>query len=342
MQNYRVIFTVLTLGLAMTVGAAGSQDAKSSSGSTSKFSGLKKVTLKLATIYAPDHPVSQGIDQMVKTCFAKSEGTLEIQHFPAAQIGNEPSIHEGMRNGSVDMAVMGISEVGKRFEPVLVFDAPFIFRDSDHMRKGFESEVGKKLWSDYETKSGIKMLYPIYYGTRQLTTNKPVSNTAELKGMKIRVPDQPNSVNLWKALGAVPTPMNLGEVYLSLQTGVVDGQENPLATIISSKFFEVCKYINQTNHSVQSVPLFMTVKSFNSLDPVLRTVLMDAITTDIAGINAKIKEYEVVELERLQANNGIKVVKTNYEDFKKAAQDIITKGEAAWGKGIYDQLQQIK
>lgn len=182
-----------------------------------------KVVLKLATIYAPDHPVSIGLDNLVKTVAAESGGRLEIQHFPAAQLGNEPSIHEGLRNYTIDMAVMGISEVGKRFEPVLVFDAPFIFRDADHMMVAFNSDTGNKLWSEFENKTSIKMMAPIYYGTRILTTTKPVPNVATLKGMKIRVPDQPNSVDTWKALGATPTPMNLGEVYLSLQTGVVDG-----------------------------------------------------------------------------------------------------------------------
>jgi tripartite ATP-independent transporter DctP family solute receptor len=304
--------------------------------------GEKQVTLKLATIYAPSHPVSIGLEKLVATCYEKSGGKLDIQHFPAAQIGNEPSIHEGLRNGTVHMAVMGISEVGKRYEPVLVFDAPFLFRDADHMLRAFNGEAGRKLWKDFAAATDITMLIPIYYGTRQLTTNKAVPNTAALAGMKIRVPDQPNSVAAWKALGAVPTPMNLSEVYLSLQTGVVDGQENPLATIISSKFYEVCKFINMTNHSVQSVPLFINTKVYESLSPALKAILDEAIAADVAEISEEIKKYEVTELKRLREEEGITVVKTDYADFLAAARTVIEASEPQWGKGLYNKLQAVK
>jgi tripartite ATP-independent transporter DctP family solute receptor len=299
-----------------------------------------KVVLKLATIYAPDHPVSIGLDNLVKTVAAESGGRLEIQHFPAAQLGNEPSIHEGLRNYTIDMAVMGISEVGKRFEPVLVFDAPFIFRDADHMMVAFNSDTGNKLWSEFENKTSIKMMAPIYYGTRILTTTKPVPNVATLKGMKIRVPDQPNSVDTWKALGATPTPMNLGEVYLSLQTGVVDGQENPLATIVSSKFHEVCKFFNLTYHSVQSTPLFMSTNAYNKLDAELKDILDKAIKKDVYAITENIKEYEVSELESL-AKQGITLVEVERQGFIDAAMPVINAGEASWGKGIYQTLQNM-
>lgn len=304
--------------------------------------GAKKVTLKLATIYAPSHPVSIGLEKLVETCLKKSGGKLNIQHFPAAQIGNEPSLHEGLRNGTVHMVVMGISEAGKRYEPVLVYDAPFLFRDADHMLKSFADATGRELWKKYAEASGITMLAPIYYGTRQLTTNKAVPNTAALSGMKIRVPDQPNSVATWKALGAVPTPMNLNEVYLSLQTGVVDGQENPLATIVSSKFYEVCKFINMTNHSVQSVPLFVNTETYEKLHPALRAILDEAIATDVANISDEIKTYEVTELQRLQSEEGITVVQTDFADFLRAAQTVIKASESEWGAGLYDKLQSIK
>lgn len=299
-----------------------------------------KIVFKLATIYAPDHPVSLGLDDLVKTVAEESNGRLEIQHFPASQLGSEPSIHEGLRNYTVDMAVMGISEVGKRYEPVLVFDAPFIFRDADHMTKAFNSELGKDLWDKFEAKTDIKMLSPIYYGTRILTTTKPVPNVETLKGMKIRVPDQPNSVSTWKALGATPTPMNLGEVYLSLQTGVVDGQENPLATIVSSKFHEVCKFFNMTYHSVQSVPLFISTNSYNKLDEELKGVLDRAIKKDIHAITENIKQYENFELKKL-ATQGISLVEVERQGFIDAVQPVVNAGEGVWGKGVYQKLQNI-
>lgn len=303
------------------------------------LSNVEPATLTLAHIYAAEHPFTIGLDDFVQKVSEATDGKLEIKHFSAAQLGDEPSIHEGLKNGTVDMAVMGISEAGKDYEPVMVMDAPFIFTDVNQMMAANESEVGQELWSAYGEASGIKMLSPIYYGTRQLTTNKKVSNVSDLAGLKIRVPSQENSVAVWQALGASPTPMNLSEVYLSLQTGVVDGQENPVATILSQGFQEVCSYMNMTYHSVQNCPLFISSASYEKLDPALAQIFDECVAEYMPEITASMVEYEnsmideIANGDSMEINNDVDI-----DSFKAALADYIKQNESVWGEGVYDAL----
>lgn len=303
------------------------------------LSAVEPVTLKLAHIYAAEHPFTIGLDAFCEQVSEVSEGKLTIEHFPAAQLGDEPSLHEGLKNGAVDMVVMGISEAGKDYEPVLVLEAPFLFSSPHQMLAANYSEMGQQLWADFEANTGMKMMSPIYYGTRQLTTKEKVNSTADLSGMKIRVPSQQNSVDVWTALGAVATPMNLSETYLSIQTGVVDGQENPIATILSQAFDEVCNYMNMTGHQVQSCPLFMSVEKYNALDENLQKVLDYCVENYVKTITDDVIEYEnsmidtIRDAGKMEINEDIDV-----DSFKNALADYIAKGAEIWGEGMYDAL----
>lgn len=327
-------------------GSSQSSSASQSGGSASSsgqgqwdLTNVEAATLKLAHIYAPEHPFTIGLDKFSEQVYELSEGKLEIAHYPAAQLGDEPSLHEGLKNGSIDMVVMGISEAGKDYEPVLVMDAPFIFSDAKQMLAANDSELGQKLWADFADASDITMLSPIYYGARQLTTNKSVSSVADLAGLKIRVPSQENSVAVWNTLGATATPMNLSEVYLSLQTGVVDGQENPIATIISSGFDEVCGYMNMTSHSVQNCPLFIASSVYEKLDPTLKEILDYCVDTYVSAISQDVIDYENGMIDEIRADGKMEVNENvDVAGFREKLADYIQAGAATWGEGVYDTL----
>lgn len=315
------------------------ENVSEEAGGDSELDNVEPVTLKLAHIYAAEHPFTIGLDEFVNAVSEASEGKLTIEHYSAAQLGDEPSIHEGLKNGTVDMAVMGISEAGKDYEPVMVMDAPFIFSNAEQMLAANESEMGQQLWTDYEAASGIKMMSPIYYGTRQLTTNKKVSCVADLAGLKIRVPSQENSVAVWETLGATPTPMNLSEVYLSLQTGVVDGQENPIATIVSQGFPEVCDYMNMTSHSVQNCPLFIATSVYESLDPAVVKVLDECIAEYITKISQSVIDYEKSMVDEIAAGGQMEVNSdVDVDDFRNTLSAYIEENASVWGEGVYDAL----
>jgi tripartite ATP-independent transporter DctP family solute receptor len=197
------------------------------------------ITLKLGHVAGSDPKDNwqAGSAKFAELVDQKTKGAVNVQVFPSSQLGNDRDMTEGMRLGSVDFAL--IAGVLSNFEPRLgLLEIPYIFRDAEHMRKVLNGPIGDELASAVQ-KSGIRVLGWWERGPRELTSNKQVKSVADVKGMKIRVPEIPVSVDAWRAFGANPTPMAFGEVYTGLQQKVIDGQENPLAIISSAKLYEV-------------------------------------------------------------------------------------------------------
>lgn len=296
---------------------------------------------KLAHVYAPEHPFAKGMDRLAEEVKTRTNGEFVITTYPAAQLGSEKDISDGVVNGIIEMAIVGPGEIGKRFKPVLIFDGPFVFRGPEHAMKVMQSEVGQQLWAELESKTGLKNLTTLYYGTRYVTSKKPIKTPEDMKGMKLRAPDMPLSVANAKAMGANPTPMALSEVYLALQQGVVDGQENPVPTIYTQKFHEVQDYINLTGHVVQLTPVFIAKKKFEVLPEDFQKALIESVNKIAPEINQDVLNYEKEKLEEMKAG-GMNVIEPDVEAFRQATMSVIKEFEETWGKGLYEKIQAIQ
>ena len=171
----------------------------------------------------------------------RTNGKFEIQVFPASTLGKESDINQGLQLGTVDIIISGASFAARSFPRIGVAYYPYTFRDADHLLKYAQSDVFKELAEGYKQKTGIQTTAVTYYGARHSTSNKLFTKCEEMKGLKMRVPDVPAYMALPRACGANPTPIAFAEVYLALQNGTVDAQENPLPTIEAKKFYEVQK-----------------------------------------------------------------------------------------------------
>ena len=300
-----------------------------------------KVAYKVAHSYQPDHPFSVGMKQLAAMVSEKTGGQFIITEYPSGQLGSEKDLADGLVNGVVEMAIIGPGEIGKRYKPVLIFDGPFVFRDFAHAEKVLSGDIGKELWGGLEKATGLKALSTLYYGTRYVTTNKPIRTPEDMKGLKLRTPDQPLSVANAKAMGANPTPMALSEVYLALQQNVVDGQENPIPTIFTQKFYEVQSHINMTGHVLQLTPLFISASKFAALSPAFQKALLDSIAAVAPKINAAVAAAEKNWLNEMQAKK-MQVVQPDVESFRKATQPVIKQFEGQWGAGLYERIQAVK
>ena len=201
------------------------------------------ITLKLGHIAEPENPYGQGADYFAKLVKERSNGEIEIQVFPSSQLGNQRDLVEGLVFGTVDMTLTGTAVLGNFVPEVAVFDLPFIFRDIPHAYKALDT-VGMDLCKLGE-KQGMITLAIWENGVRHMTNNRqPIRTPEDMKGLKVRVMEQPVYIEMMKALGASPTPMAMSELYTALQKGVVDAQENPLAQIATKRFDEVQKYIS--------------------------------------------------------------------------------------------------
>ena len=301
----------------------------------------KPVNYKVAHSYQPDHPFSSGMKQLAAMVSEKTGGKFILTEYPSGQLGSEKDLADSLANGIVEMAIIGPGEIGKRHKPVLIFDGPYVFRDFAHAEKVLAGDVGKEIWGGLEKTTGIKALTPFYYGTRHVTSNKPIRTPDDMKGMKLRTPDQPMSVAIAKAQGANPTPMALSEVYLALQQKVVDGQENPIPTIYTQKFYEVQSHINLTSHVLQMTPLFISKSKFDALSPAFQKALLDGIAVMAPKINGAVATAEKNWLGEMQAK-GMQVVQPDMEAFRKAVQPVIKQFEGQWGVGLYERIQAVK
>jgi tripartite ATP-independent transporter DctP family solute receptor len=208
------------------------------------------------------------------------------------------------------------------------------------MRKVLNGPVGEELAASL-LKSGIRVLGWWERGPRMLTANKPVKGLADIKGMKIRVPEIPVSVDSWRAFGANPTPMAFGEVYSGLQQKVIDGQENPLAIIANAKLNEVQKYVMKSNHVYGYVALAMSEKNFQKLTPEQQKAVMEAGKEATTFENKLVWDNED-QLAKDLAAKGVQFVDVNKDEFVNAAKPVHANYANKLGKALYDKIVNTK
>ncbi|MDR1933536.1 MAG: sialic acid TRAP transporter substrate-binding protein SiaP [Spirochaetales bacterium] len=312
-------------------------------GGGSEAGGSKKeeATLKLAHIYAPTHAFSIGMKNIAAAAKEKSGGKLIINEFPAAQLGSETDIANGGVNGSIEMILVGCGEIGKRYTPLLIMDGPFLFSGYEHARKVLDGPIGQELWDGCLKATGLRHLRANYYGSRNVTTKKAINSPDDLRGMKIRAPEQPMNVAIVRAMGAQPTPMALSEVYLALQQNVVDGQENPIPTIHSQKFYEVQTHISLTKHMTQFPTLFIRDALYQDFTPELKKALDDAVKEVGPSIDKAVLDDEENLLSDMKSK-GMTVIQPNIDAFVKATAGVYKEFEKNWGPDLYGKIQAIR
>ena len=262
--------------------------------------------------------------------------------FPASQLGSEPQINEALGLGTVDIIYTGAAFVGGVHKPLSISNAPYIFRNFEHWKAYRASPLFKGLAGEYEKKTGHRIVAPTYYGERHLTANKEVKGPDDLKGMKLRVPQAPLYVLFAKIYGANPTPIAFAEVYLALQQGTVDGQENPLPTILAKKFYEVQKYIHLTGHITESLVSVLGQPLLGKLNDGEKTVFAEVLTQAAAKATDAIRESEQ-KLPDEFVKLGKAVTRPDREAFRKVAIPAHLGPEALafWTKEQYEQLQAL-
>ena len=290
--------------------------------SATGFSSLASAQTKLkwAHVYETSEPFHKWSVWAGDEIKKRTNGKYEVQVFPASTLGKEADINQGLTLGSVDIILSGASFAGNTYKPLAVSYFPFIFRDADHLLKYAQSDVFKELAKGYDDKSGNHITALNYYGARHVTSSaaKPVTKPEDMKGLKIRVPDAPAYLAFPKALGANATPIAFAEVYLALQNGTVDAQENPLPTIEAKKFFEMQKNISLTGHIIDSL---LTITSGQ---------LWGKLTADEKKIFSDVMQEAAEKTGREIIASEVRLA----EEFKKKGNNVITVDKAAFREAV--------
>src|SRR5207249_7099967 len=253
----------------------------------------------------------------------------------------ESDLNQGLTLGTVDMIISGLSFAARTMPRIGVGYYPYTFRDGAHLVKWANDPGFKAMTDEYRNKTGIQITAMTYYGIRQTTSNKPFNNCAEMKGLKMRVPDVPAYLALPKSCGVNPTPIAFAEVYLALQNGPVDAQENPLTTIEAKKFYEVQKYLILTGHIVDSLATQIAPHVWNKLTDQEKQIFTKVTQEAAANATAEIQKREA-ELADEFRKKGITVTVVDKKSFQDAILKNVTFESMGYTKADWDKVQAVK
>ena len=298
--------------------------------------------LKWAHVYETSEPYHKWSVWAADEFKKRTNGKYEIQVFPASSLGKESDINQGLQLGTVDIILTGASFAARSFPRLAVSYYPFTFRDADHVLKYAKSDVFKELTEGYKKATGGNTVTALtYYGARHATSNKPFKNCDEMKGLKMRVPDAPAYTALPRACGANPTPIAFAEVYLALQNGTVDAQENPLPTIEAKKFFEVQKHIILTGHIADALLTIVSPSTLGKMTPAEQKMLTDITQEAAANATDDIRKREGELVDEFK-KKGINVITVDRSDFQQRVLKAIDFPSMQLDKKDWDRVIAIK
>lgn len=297
--------------------------------------------LKWAHVYETSEPYHKWSVWAGEEIKKRSNGRYEVQVFPASTLGKESDINQGLTLGTVDIVLTGASFAARSYQPLAVSYFPFIFRDAEHQLKYAKSDVFRELSKGYDDKTGNHITALTYYGARHVTSNKPVQKPEDMKGLKIRVPDAPAYLAFPKALGANATPIAFAEVYLALQNGTVDAQENPLPTIEAKKFYEVQKNISLTGHIVDSLLTVVGGPLWNRLSETDRKLFTEVTQEAAEKASREIAAAEVRLAEEFK-KKGNNVITVDKNAFREAVLKNTKPTDHGYRQADYDRIIAIK
>jgi tripartite ATP-independent transporter DctP family solute receptor len=302
---------------------------------------LAQQKLKWAHVYETSEPYHTQSVWAAEEIKKRTNGKFEITVHPASSLGKETDINQGMTLGTVDMIISGPSFAGRSYPRLGIAYYPFIFRDADHLIAYSKSPVFQEMVDGYRAKTGIQITAYTYYGARHTTAQKPFTDCAGMKGLKIRVPDVPAYMATPKACGANPTPIAFAEVYLALQNGTVEAQENPLTTIEAKKFYEVQKAIMLTGHIVDGLTTQVAPHVWNKLSDAEKKIFTDVTREAAARATDQIKKREAELVDEFK-KKGLQVVQVNRKSFVDAVLKASTVESMGFDKKDYDRIVAIK
>ena len=233
------------------------------------------MTLKLGHLANEDNIWHKAAVKFGEELASLTDGRIEVKVFPNESLGKEMDLINGMQLGTADMTITG--ESLQNWAPMAALLAvPYAYKSLDHMDAVAGGAIGDQVKAQIVEKARIRPIAYFARGPRNLTSNRPIKSPADLDGLKMRVPNVPLFVDVWKALGAKPTPMAFSEVFTSLQNGTIGAQENPLALIKSASFFEVQKYVNKTEHVRSWIYLTISELTWQKLSDADKKNVMEA------------------------------------------------------------------
>jgi tripartite ATP-independent transporter DctP family solute receptor len=289
-----------------------------------------------------DHPYTLGMVRFAQLVRERTGGRVDIRIHHSRQLGDERQVVEGLQLGTVHLAVSSTGPLGGFVPEMNVLDLPFLFRDASHAYKVLDGDIGRSLLEKFEA-VGIKGLAFWENGFRHITTaKKPITRPTDLKGLKIRVMENRVHQAAFRQLGADATPMAWGEVFTSLQQGLLDAQENPIPIVSTFKLYEVQKFLALTGHVYSPAPVLLSKKSWDRMPADIQKILLDT-AVEVARIQRQLnRTQEQKQLGDLKAKGMTVVEEPDRAAFREAMKPVFEQFQGQFGTGLVQRIVDTK
>ena len=302
----------------------------------------KVTTIRTGYTLAPEHPVGQVLRRWGDSLAKKTNGAFVVQVHGGGVLGSGRTAPEGVAIGTLESYWVDPAEYASFNQALNILSAPYMWSDRKILQKAVQDpSIIEPLYAPV-IKKGIRALSIGYSGTRMLTTkNTPAKKPEDLKGLRIRVPEVPVFRDMVASWGATPTPIPMADIFTSLQSGIVDGQENPYPQILSNRFYEVQKYLVHTSHIVQTGSIIFNETLFQAQPKEFQKALVDSAQEAVDWYLQFLTSDESKMLEQLKGY-GMTVVEPDVKAFREATTKIYDKYDSIWTKALRDKIQNYK
>ena len=303
-------------------------------------------TIKVGDNWGATHPMGRAVQEVFKPMVeSQTEGKVKVDVYSDGTLGNEGDLWNGVRNGTIEMAVVG-TPFNQEWDKAKISDWPFLYDDLEHAKRVWSSEIADELNAEFHEKfPSTYMLAWGPNGARTFSSSKKLTSVADFKGQKFRMPSNPIHIGIAERLGASAQVISLGDLFSALETGVVDGQDNGMVTILSQSFDQVQKYVYETNHIVATLEIIVSAPFMDSLSAEYQQVIKDAAkATAEAAWNQYIASVD--DDRNTLISRGLVVTPCTAEDkaiIIEKLQPLVDKlyAENAWAEKLTDRIRNI-
>jgi TRAP-type transport system periplasmic protein len=306
-------------------------------GNGSGSGGSNTATLKLGYNTTPDYPHGQIMERFAQNVADQSGGEMTIQTFPDATLGDETQMFEGISLGTLDMSKAATAVLASVVPAFGVFGLPYLLRDREHLLTVLNGDIGSDLFARLEPE-GLKGLFWMEQGSRNFyTVDKPINGVEDLRGLKIRAIENPVMIDTLNALGASATPLPFSELYVAMQTHVVDGAENSPDALVSAKHHELIRHYAKTEHFRTPVLVYMSLERWDGLTD-QQAVITDA-ATEATDWGADLYEQEAATALETMRQAGVEISEPDLEPFRRATESVYDKHADSIGADLIDAIR---
>lgn len=305
---------------------------------------VPKYELKFSTAATPLEPQTRGFMKFAEVVEELTGGNVKVTVYHSGQLADQKTQVLGTMRGDIDMCDGAPSWYADLvpYPEIGVLEAAYVFKNLDHLYSVVNGPIGKAYWKELRKRSGLVVLDTWFLGTRELNLTKKagvVRKPSDLKGIKLRMPGSEAWMDVGRGLGAQPTPLGFNEVYMALKTGTIDGQDNPLPTDYSTKFYEVTHYIVLTDHQMTIINPTINEKLWNSMPADYKVYIKKALLVGRNLCNQLVLEQEAKLLAQFQNEFGMEIVIPDKAAFMENTKKVYQKNEKVWGAGVYEKIQ---